>query len=202
MVNTIRHIAVVIDKMILLIKKPSCIFPQITNGALVMGFFILSYIVGQKLQLMIICKIIESIMAVLISMMIYLALFDRYLQSFSHKSYLMGILLLATFSTLMLGRIFGIQLKIFTSVFFLNLSIYSIWWFCYHVVAEQTLLKNIKVRLKFYLAIGGLLSYILLLLDIKYFEIAIASMLVSFAWITYFIEAFEQEEEQREKTAL
>lgn len=197
MVNTVIRTAMVIEKMILLIKKPSCIFPQTTNGALVVGLFILSYIVGQKLHLMLICKIIENIIAVLIPMMIYLALFDRYLQSFSHKSYLIGILLLATFSTLVLGRIFGIQIKIFTSVFFLNLSVYSIWWFCYHVVAKRTLLKNIKVRLKFYLAIGGLLSYILLLLDIKYFEIAIASMLMSFAWITYFIEAFEQEEEQR-----
>lgn len=197
-----RHIVLGIEKMILFIKKPSCIFPQTTNGALVLGFFILSYIVGQKLQLILICKIIENITTVLIPMMIYLVLFDRYFQSFSHKSYLVGILFLATFSTLMLGRIFGIQIKIFTSVFFLNISIYSIWWFCYHVVANPTLLKNIKVRLKFYLAIGGLLSYILLLLDIKYFEIAIASMLVSFAWIAYFIEAFEQEEEQREKAAM
>lgn len=202
MVNAVRHIAMVIDKMILLIKKPSCIFPKTTNGALVMSFFLLSYFVGQKLQLILICKIIEGIMAVLIPMMIYLALFDKYLQSFSHKSYLIGILFLATFSTLMLGRIFGMQIKIYTSVFFLNLSIFSIWWFCYHVVTDPALLKNIKVRLKFYLAIGGLLSYILLLLDIKYFEIAIVSMLVSFAWITYFIEAFEQEVAQREKAAL
>lgn len=200
MVNFVNNLSENIEKLVVFIKKPSCIPIFKTNGMLVLAFFVLSFAVGQKLHLFMISKIIKNIALVYIFLIIYLGTFDKYFREFSHRSYLNGVLFLAILTAAILLSLVSFGAEHFFVFVCINLSVYSIYWFCYHIITKKTSLKLIKLRIKFYLAMGGSFSYIVLIVsnDIQQLKVMVTSFILSFAWINYFIEAFEQNNEKKE----
>jgi len=76
------------------------------------------------------------------------------------------------------------------------LTVTSILWFAYHLIAMNVRLQTIKTRVALYIAIGTTIT----LLNLKTFEnftTAVSCLLVSYFWIQYLIEIRTEEIEER-----
>ncbi len=192
MVDVLESIFSFLEKLILKIKKPSCISP-LNYGGLGIAGLILLFSISDYIQLTILYKFIGKILGIVLPIIICLGSFDQDFKPFTHQAFIKGMLFLSSFITLMLSSSSLIKLSFSFEIFCTSSAIFVICWFSYHVITGRTLLAKIKIRLKFYLALGSTLSFFLLLpsFDVSFMKIAVASLVGSFAWVTYLIEEFE-----------
>lgn len=196
MVDFLESVFIFIRKLILTIKKPSCI-GLLSYGELgIVGLVVLGSIIDY-LKMGMLYYVIRIIIGILVPLIICLGFFDKYFELFTHQAFINGVILLSSFTTLILSLI--IKSADFFVIFCVSTAIYTTCWFAYHIATKRTPLPEIKIRLKFYLAVGSSLSFLLLLptFDVNILKTAVASLVGSFAWVTYLIEEFEKKEQER-----
>lgn len=128
------------------------------------------------------------------------------LKEFTHISYLYGLTVFSSitwFTTL--GIIFygsGMNVsalnKILPDSLVFILSVFTIMWFMYHIIFNKTItIKEIKVRLNFYVAIATTISTIIIW---PLFQEALKPIItylgVSYVWLAYLIEKVEIENDK------
>ncbi|MFA6851018.1 MAG: hypothetical protein WCS30_11800 [Selenomonadaceae bacterium] len=193
MINFLQKILKFLDEFVLLIKKPSCI-KSLNYGGVSVAFLVVVYTISDYLKIGILSKVIVSSMIVLLPITICLGIFDKYFKPFKHKAFINGMVIFASFITVLL--LSWVKFADVFVPFCISTAIYATCWFSYHILTGRTSLKKIKIRLKFYLAVGSTLSFFLLLstFNVNILKTVIASLVGSFAWVGYLLEEFENKE--------
>lgn len=185
-------------RLIIWIKQPSIVSPLSKGQFSISCLVILGGLMIKYLTINIINVVFGFIMGLLIPLIIFMGSLTKYkiyLQSFNHKAFLYGMLPFSLLSTVILyGMVFK-EITYFFEVFCIISAMFTIVWFAYHINNITVPLREIKITLKLYLAVGSTLSSLLLLIPAfqseNIFKAMIASLLSSFAWITYIIEEKE-----------
>ena len=198
MLEFINNVFKFFERLILWIKQPS-IVSSLSQGLFSLACLVmLGGLIIEYLNMKIINVVFGFIMGLLIPLIIFLGLLNEYksyLQPFTHKAFLYGMLPFSLLSTAILCFSIFKELAYFFEAFCIISAIFTICWFSYHIVKVTVPLREIKITLKLYLAVGSTLSSLLLLMPVfqseNIFKTMIASLLSSFAWITYIFEEKE-----------
>lgn len=125
---------------------------------------------------------------------------------FSHRSFLYGIIIYSFFFSLYIGMIIYAIGIIFNynfdlswwcyNLFFLTSALFSIVYFMYHISVKDISTKKIKVRIRLYLAIIATITASLFGLSLKEILFPLITYLgIALAWLSFFVEKIESEQE-------
>lgn len=199
MLTFINNVFGFFQRLNLWIIKPS-IVGSLNQGMfsllclIIIGSFMINY-----LNMKIVNVVLGFVMGLLIPLIMFLGSLNKYkayLQPFTHKAFLYGLLPFSLLSTAIIYFLIFKGIAYFFEAFCVISAIFTICWFSYHIINVTVPASEVKLRLKFYLAVGSTLSSLLLMSVFQsgsIFKIMVASLLSSFAWITYIIEEKEAE---------
>ncbi|WP_137791943.1 hypothetical protein [Bacillus sp. E(2018)] len=126
---------------------------------------------------------------------------------FSHGAFLYGIIIYSFFSSFfVIGIVLAIMQfildiningsKMFYNVFFITSSLFTIFYFMYHISIKGISTKIIKARIRLYLAIITTIAAGLFGLSLKEILLPLITYLgIGLAWLSYFVEKIESEVE-------
>lgn len=198
MLNFINDLFDFFERVIIWIKKPSMVSTISQGYFSLLCLTILYGLMIKYIDIKIINVIFGFIMGLLIPLIIFLGSLTQYkiyLQPFTHKAFLYGMLPFSLLSTAILYVMIFKKITYFFEAFCVISAMFTIAWFSYHIVNQTVPFRKIKLTLKLYLAVGSTLSFLLLIIPIfqseNIFKIMITSLLSGFAWITYIIEEKE-----------
>ena len=128
------------------------------------------------------------------------------LSRFTNFSFVYGIAIFSIYTSffglgvvLILSEfIFGYKLilpdRVLLNITFCTLALFTIFWFMYHLLFNASVtVKIIKIRLRFYMAISGTASVIILPFAQELIRPVITYLGIAFIWLTYLIERAELE---------
>jgi hypothetical protein len=124
--------------------------------------------------------------------------------SFTHSGYLLGIIFSLYFSIyfslinlVFFQWFFSIRLNLdLTNVFFVSATLFTIYYFMYHVIKKNLSVKVASARVQLYVAYSVTISIILAALSLNNILMSFITWLgIGFTWLTYFLRRIEDEDE-------